>query len=231
VAAGLGISLPPRYLPPLLFDKNAPSSQRVFAELAKEGVRTKLHRYATWRTRDEDEAKDLVADALVLVCDPAKKKTWDPEKRSFFSHMRRVMDDAAIATKRSGAGRFEINETKLVRKTGDPDAFPDPADEHDLADEQLGGHRELAWLRRLGAILLERLSGRDETAVSVYHAACIEEEPADQAKNLGIPVAEVYEAHRRLRYNGLIVKAEWQQAEDERLAELRRRDKGKGEPS
>jgi hypothetical protein len=41
----------------------------------------------------------------------------------------------------------------------------------------------------------------------------------------------VYEAHRRLRYNGLLVKAEWQQAEDERLAELRRRDKGKGEPS
>jgi len=214
-----------------LFDKDAPSSQRVFAELAKEGVRTKLHRYATWRTRDEDDAKDLVASALVLVCDPAKKKTWDPDKRSFFSHMRRVMDDVAIQQKRVGAGRFEINESTLARNAGDPDALPDPADEHDRADEQLGGHRELAWLRRLGAILLERLRGKDEKAVAVYHAACIEEEPADQARHLGIPVAEVYEAHRRLRYNGLIVKDEWQQAEAARMDELQRRKSRKEDPS
>jgi DNA-directed RNA polymerase specialized sigma24 family protein len=214
-----------------LFDKNAPTSKLVFAELAKEGVRTQLHRYATWRTRDEDEAKDLVANALVLVCDPAKKKTWDPDKRSFFSHMRRVMDDVAIQQKRVGAGRFEINESTLVRKSGDPDAFPDPADEHEPADEQLGGHRDLAWLRRLGAILLERLKVWDEKAIAVYHAACIHEEPADQAKHLGIPVSEVYEAHRRLRYNGLRLKDERQQAEAARMDELQRRKSRKEDPS
>jgi hypothetical protein len=65
----------------------------------------------------------------------------------------------------------------------------------------------------------------DRTALDVYEAACIHEEPADQARHLGIPVADVYEAHRRLRYHGLIVKAEWEEAERERMAELRARRK------
>jgi DNA-directed RNA polymerase specialized sigma24 family protein len=214
-----------------VFDKDAPSSQLVFAELAKPGVRAQLHRYATWRTGDEDEAKDLVANALVLVCDPAQSRTWDPAKGSFFRHMRRVLDVIAIATKRRGYGKYEITESALIRKTGDPDAFPDPADDHELPDEALGAHRELAWLRGLGETLLRRLAGRDEPAIAVYHAACIHEEPADQAKHLGVPVEEVYEAHRRLRYHGLIVKAEWHDAEAARMLEEQVRKDQKGYPS
>jgi DNA-directed RNA polymerase specialized sigma24 family protein len=214
-----------------VFDKDAPSSQLVFAELAKEGVRTKLHRYATWRTGDEDEAKDLVANALVLVCDPDKDKTWDPSKRTFFRHMRRVLDDIAIEQNRTGAGKYEITESALTRKTGNPDAFPDPADEHPVPDEALAAHAELAWLRGMGETLLRRLAGRDEPAIAVYEAACIYEEPAEQARHLGIPVAEVYEAHRRLRYHGLIVKAEWHDAEAARMLELKVRRDEKGYPS
>jgi DNA-directed RNA polymerase specialized sigma24 family protein len=209
-----------------LFDRNAPTSQLVFAELAKEGVRERLLRYAKWRTGDDDEAKDLVADALEVVCDPEKKKPWDPAKRSLFRHMRRVMDDLAIYDTRAGAGRFEINESGLIAKTGDPEALPDQADDHDLPDEQVAAKRDLAWLRGLAEILLERLSGRgDDKAIAVYEAACIHEEPAEQARHLGIPVEEVYEAHRRLRHHGLIVKAEWERAEAERMAALRRRRK------
>jgi len=214
-----------------LFDKDAPSSILVFAELAKDGVRKQLHRYATWRTGNEDDAKDLVANALVLVCDPAKSRTWDPAKGSFFRHMRRVLDVIAIAQARRGAGKYEITETDLIRKTGDPDAFPDPADEHPLPDEALSAHQELAWLRGMGETLLRRLAGRDEPAVAVYHAACIHEEPADQAAHLGVPVEEVYEAHRRLRYHGLIVKAEWHDAEAARMIEQQRRKDEKGYPS
>ncbi len=214
-----------------MFDPDAPTSKLVFAELAKKGVRSDLHRYATWRTGDEDEAKDLVANALVVVCDPEKDKTWDPSKRSFSRHMRRVLDDIAIEQKRTGAGKYEINETDLIRKTGNPDAFPDPADDHPLPDEALSDHRELAWLRGMGATLLKRLAGRDEPAIAVYDAACIYEEPAEQASHLGVPVAEVYEAHRRLRYHGLIVKAEWHEAEEARMIELQRKKTEKGYPS
>lgn len=209
-----------------MFDPSSPISQRVFAELEKEGVRKDIYRYARWRTKDYDEANDLVADAIELICDPDKKQAWDPEKRSLFRHMRRVMDDMAITHARIGAGRFEINETKLVAKTGDPEAMPDAADEGDLPDERTQTKRDLAWLRELAAILLQRMSDRgDKTAIAVYEAACIYEEPAEQARHLGIPVAEVYEAHRRLRFHGLIVKAEWEQAERERMAALRARRK------
>ena len=214
-----------------MFDRNAPSSQWVFAELEKDGVRANLHRYATWRTGDEDEAKDLVANALVLVCDPAKDKTWDPAKGSFFRHMRRVLDDTAIEQKRTGAGKYEINESTLIRKTGDPDAFPDPADDRPLPDEVLHGHFKLAWLRALGQTLLGILRGRDEPAIAVFHAACIFEAPAEQASHLGVPVEEVYEAHRRLRYHGLIVRADWERAEAARMAELRTSTSKKENPS
>ncbi|HEY3820702.1 MAG TPA: hypothetical protein VGL81_26230 [Polyangiaceae bacterium] len=214
-----------------MFDPNAPSSLLVFAELAKEGVRTHLHRYAAWRTKDEDEAKDLVANALVLACDPEKSKTWDPNQRSFLRHMRRLMDDVAIEDNRVGPGKYEITETALIDATGDPDAFPDPADHHPLADEQLHGRRKLGWLRQLGETLLGLLRGRDDAAVAVFHAACIFDEPAEQASHLGVPVEEVYEAHRRLRYRGLIVRAEWEQAEAARMAELRQKSQRKENPS
>jgi DNA-directed RNA polymerase specialized sigma24 family protein len=214
-----------------VFDKDAPTSKQVFAELAKEGVRKQLHRYATWRTGDEDEANDLVANALVLVCDPEKDKTWDPSKRTFFRHMRRVLDDIAIEQKRTGAGKYEINESTLIRKTGDPDAFPDPADDRPLPDEVLHGHFKLAWLRALGQTLLGILRGRDEPAIAVFHAACIFDTPAEQASHLGVPVEEVYEAHRRLRYHGLIVRADWERAEAARMAELRKSTSKKENPS
>ena len=214
-----------------MFDKDAPSSLRVFDELAKDSVRKQLHRYAVWRTGDDDDAKDLVSDALMLVCDPEEKKTWDPAKKSFFGHMRRVLDDLAVVRKRVGRGRFEIRETDLVRKTRDPHAFPDPADPRDLPDVALGGHFELAWLRGLAERLLQRLRGRDERAVEVYEAACIDEEPADQARQLGIAVEEVYEAHRRLRYHAAIVKTEWERAEAARMSELQRATHERENPS
>lgn len=221
----LGRWLVPRYLAARLFDKDAPSTRLVFAELAKKGVREDLLRYAKWRTRDDDEAEDLVADALVVVCDPDRNKTWDPAKRSFFRHMRRIMDDLAIEAERGGEGRFEINETTLIGKTGDPEAFPDARDEQiEGPDDQVAGSREMAWLRELGAILLERMREHgDEKAIAVYHAACIHEEPSEQAQHLGVPVAEVYEAHRRLRHNGLQVKAEWHKAEALRMEQAKRR--------
>jgi len=214
-----------------LFDPNAPSSRRVFAELEKDGVRAHLHRYAVWRTGSEDDAKDLVANTLVLVCDPAQARTWNPAERSFKRHMRQVMDRVSIAQNRRGAGKYEINESTLVRKTGDPDAFPDPADDRPLPDEVLHGHFTLAWLRGLGETLLGVLRGRDEPAIAVFHAACIYESPAEQASHLGVPVEEVYEAHRRLRYHGLIVRADWERAEAARMAELRKRTSKKENPS
>jgi DNA-directed RNA polymerase specialized sigma24 family protein len=214
-----------------VFDKDAPSSLRVFDELAKDSVRKQLHRYAVWRTGDDDDARDLVADALVLVCDPDEKKTWDPAKKSFFGHMRRVLDDLAIIRQRVGRGRFETRETDLIRATRDPHAFPDPAGEHDPPDAALGGHFERAWLRGLAERLLQRLRGRDERAVEVYDAACIDAEPAEQARQLGIPVEEVYEAHRRLRYHGAIVKTDWERAEAARMSELQRAKHEKENPS
>ena len=214
-----------------MFDRDAPSSRKVFDELAEDTVRKKLHRYAVWRTGDDDDAKDLVADALMLVCDPEEKKTWDPAEKSFFAHMRRVLDDLAVIRKRIGSRRFEIRERDLIRKTPDPHALPDPADQRAPPDLELGGHFERAWLRGLAERLLQRLRGRDERAVEVYEAACIEAEPADQARQLGIPVEEVYEAHRRLRYHGAIVKTEWERAEAARMSELQRAKDETEDPS
>jgi DNA-directed RNA polymerase specialized sigma24 family protein len=214
-----------------VFDKNAPSSQRALAEIAKDKVREDLHRYAYWRTGDPDDAKDLVAEALEVVLDPQRKPWVDP-RISFGRHMRRVMDDMAIEKARTGRGRFEINERDLIAATGDPNAFPDLAARRPPPDEELHALRELAWLQGLGDILLSTLRGKDDVAVAVYEAACLgHEEPAEQAQYLGVPVEEVYEAHRRLRYHAARILEPWRKEEAQRMFDARQRARKEKEPS
>ena len=68
--------------------------------------------------------------------------------------------------------------------------------------------------------------------MAVYEAACLgHEEPAEQALYLGIPVEEVYEAHRRLRYHGARILQQWSQEEAQRMLGVRRQAMEKEEPS
>lgn len=197
-----------------VFDKNAPSSKLALAELQQERVRTNLKRYAMWRSKSEVDAEDLLADGIECVCDP-DRKPWDPAKGSFFRHMRLVMDRIAIERARGGHRRFEVLDEGITFDQGTVDPKPP-------ADEALHAERNLAWLRHLGTVLMGRLRGKDPVALKVFEVACEGvEEPQEQAKRMGCPVEDVYEALRRLRYNGAKVRAEEEQAEAERMKRAR----------
>ena len=49
------------------------------------------------------------------------------------------------------------------------------------------------------------------------------DEPEEYAEALGVPVADIYEALRRLRYHGAKVRDEWEAQEAQRMAGLRDR--------
>jgi hypothetical protein len=51
-------------------DFNAPSSKPAVAQMQDEDVRGHLDKFAIWQCQSEDDAKDLVANAFMLVCDP-----------------------------------------------------------------------------------------------------------------------------------------------------------------
>jgi DNA-directed RNA polymerase specialized sigma24 family protein len=55
---------------PVVIKDDAPSSRLVSAELLKGDVRKRLHAIASWHTRSDADAKDLVAGALVRVLEP-----------------------------------------------------------------------------------------------------------------------------------------------------------------
>jgi DNA-directed RNA polymerase specialized sigma24 family protein len=206
-----------------VLDKGAASSQRALAELENPSTRENLLRYAMWRTRDYDKAKDLLADAMVLVLDP-DRKPWDNPKISFRRHMRGVMDDVGFDLSQKASERREINETDLIAETGDADAFPDPADDRPGPDEVLEERSTTQWLRGLWQRMVPLFRGTDEVCLRIYDAACKSQEtPQEQADFLGVPVEEVYEALRRMKYRAAIVKAEWQEEEAERMLRARTR--------
>jgi hypothetical protein len=198
-----------------VYDPRAPSSLLALAEYRKTAEASRLLRYATWRTRDPDEAKDLVADAMCRVCDP-EDKPWDPSARTFYRHMRRVMDDAAIEQGRTGFKKYEIVDTEHEAFDKAIQPIPGP-------DMALQARRRLGWLREMWGTLLGRLRANDRLPLRIYELACAgqHDEPEEFARQLGVPVEAIYEAMRRLRYHGLLVRHEWEEKDKQRMAGLR----------
>ena len=197
-----------------MYDPRAKSSLLALGEYGKPSEGKRLLRYAMWRTRNAEDARDLIADAMVRVCDP-QDRPWDPGRATFFRHMRMVMDDDVIEQHRRGFKKYEIVDS-------DHEAF-------DLAVQPIPGpemavqaKRRLEWLRGMMLTLTGRLKGRDPLALAIYELACDNrhDEPEEFAEALRVPVGEIYEAMRRLRYHGKIVREQWEKREALRMADL-----------
>jgi DNA-directed RNA polymerase specialized sigma24 family protein len=203
-----------------VFDRDAPLTKRAIEELLKKDVHDSLFKYAVWRTSSEADAEDLLADAIECVGDP-DRKPWDPSRGSFFRHMRLVMDTLAIELARKGRVRFEVVSSHLAHDERTIDPAP-------AADTALHEARKFAWLRRLGDMLMAKLTDKDPVAKGVFLAACEGvESPGAQASKVGCSVDEVYEAHRRLKYHGARILAQDREAEAARMKELRTEAKKK----
>ncbi len=188
----------------VVFDPKAPSSRSALEELAKVGVRMKLLLIARKQTRSDADAEDLIANALVLVCD-ADRAPWDPTAGAFIRHMAHVMRKRAIEDARTWSARKVVVDSALVDGAPVPDGAP-------LADEAIAGQESQVRLQRLAAALRARVAG-DARALEVLDCAGQGfEGPADQAAQLGCPIAEIREARRRLKHHGARLLAEEEEA-------------------
>jgi DNA-directed RNA polymerase specialized sigma24 family protein len=200
----------------VVFDPAAPSSQLVFAELQKPKVRPRLLVFALWRTQSVADAEDLLEEAILCVCDP-DRQPWDPARKTFFLHMRDVMRDLRYEESRSARALHEVVDSGLARDDAMVDGAP-------LADESLHHHRKLSWLRHLGNKLLDKLKGEDPIAVRSLELGLSGTDDLDeQARILGCPIEEIYDAQRRLKYHGKLIREEDEAAEARRMDELRKK--------
>jgi DNA-directed RNA polymerase specialized sigma24 family protein len=206
-----------------VIDFDAASTKLAIAEMQKRDVCTRVFKFATWRCQSEADAKDLLADALLLVYDP-ERKPWQPAKCSFFAHMRVVMDALASDQARSGHARFEVLDANLAVDDTTRDTQP-------LADQQLYDQRKLAWMRKLGVLLVAKVEKKHPLARQVFdHGSRGTEKPAELAQEIGCPVEEVYEAMELLKYHAKQILAEDQEAERRRMNEARRKAEKKETP-
>jgi DNA-directed RNA polymerase specialized sigma24 family protein len=201
-----------------MIDFDAPSSKLAVAELQKDDVRGKIYRFALWQAGSEADAQDLVADAMLLVCDP-ERKPWNPAKGSFFSHMRFAIRDLRIARGRAGRGRLE----KVGAATRATFAFDEQTvDERPLPDEALHERHDLARLRRLGQQLVARVGEKHPIARQVFECASLGiETPAEMAHHIGCPVDRIYDALELLKYHGAQVKADDEEATQRAMQDVR----------
>jgi DNA-directed RNA polymerase specialized sigma24 family protein len=200
-----------------VYDPKAPSSLRALAEYAQPATARNLLRYGIWLTKSKAEAQDLVAAAMERVLDP-DDKPWDPSKATFRRHMRMLMCDDRVEHLRRGFGKYETVDS-------DHEAFERTVEPMPQPDALLHRKRKLLWMREMWDRVLARLKDGDALPVRIYELACQarHDEPEEFAEALGVPVVEVYEAMRRLRYHADRVRAEWEERERERMAPLRAR--------
>ena len=198
-----------------MYDPKAPSSLLALAEYAKPDVARHLLRYATWWTKNEHTAHDLLADAMERVLDPADRP-WDPRKASFRGHVRMLMGLGFIEATRTGFGKYEVVDSEHGAFERAIEPLPPP-------DALLHRKRKLEWMRAMWPAVAARLKEEDALPILIYEIACEgrHDEPEEFAEVIGVPVAEIYEAMRRLRFHAAKVRAEWESKEKQRMAGLR----------
>jgi hypothetical protein len=92
-----------------MFEATAPSTLRALAALALPRVRQKLDELAVRLAGSEADADELVANALALVCDPARSP-WDGSG-DFTRHMAFVMRDVWLAEQSRAHLGLELRES------------------------------------------------------------------------------------------------------------------------
>jgi DNA-directed RNA polymerase specialized sigma24 family protein len=193
-------------------DLDTPSSKLVATELTKPRVNVRLRQVARWHTRNDAQADDLVADSLVRVLEP-EDRPWDPETRTFFTHMTQVIRQTWDQQKRSFYFR-KISADGGVAADGLVNPSPS-------TDDAVDGARQLTILRALGDMVFDRL-GDDDIGRKVFELSQLEDlDQAQLAARVPCSVDEIKAARKRLERHGDVVLREWNDGEQRRMNSVR----------
>ena len=202
-----------------MFEADAPSTQRVVAELKIGPVRQRIDEIAARLSGSYADADDLVANALVLVCDP-DRSPWDPSQGSLAKHVGFIMRDLWIAQNRRARTRREVVDSEVAHEA--------PTRNATSVDEALAEHETRVRMKRLGLELRAGLVADDPIALKVFDEISAGSEGLDAiARAIGCAVKDVEKALRRIAYRGARIKEQ----DDEAFAGPRRlASAGDGQP-
>jgi DNA-directed RNA polymerase specialized sigma24 family protein len=190
--------------------------QMVGALLAQASVRHRLEAFADARAGSVVDPDDVLSEALARVMNP-KQSPWDPSSgKPFIEHVGSVINGLAINERRRARVRNEVVDSNLAE--GDLAVDPDPLPDEDVATREGRARIEIVRLR-----LQAELEQRDPVAAGVYRQVVAGLESAtEQAAAAGCSVADVYEAHRRIKTRGQQILATVMKEEASGMRERRR---------
>jgi DNA-directed RNA polymerase specialized sigma24 family protein len=141
-------------------------------------------------SRSEADALDLLQDAYAAV--RSGQRVWDRDKvPDLFTFLCRALGSSANARAKRASTRLERGFAEDAEEP--PSSAPNP--------EQLALMMEEHAQKREAFRVFREQFARDEIALKVLDF--LREgvsEPADQASRLGVPVATIYRAQRRIAY-------------------------------
>jgi hypothetical protein len=205
-----------------MFDGGAPTSKLVLEKLKEPLVLERLRLIARRRARASLSADDLLDTAIARALDP-DDSPWDPSRGPFETHMSyvmrqsldRIFRQASAKREVPGGGSYDLPEVDSLE--------PPP-------DEELQRRETLAFWRSTMNQVKARLGDKHWLARQVVDLAARGiEEPAAQAKMLGCPVGDIYQARDTLKYHAKAVLEERERAERARMERLRAATRGKTE--
>jgi len=155
-------------------------------------ISAKLTNYAHKRTgrRSIDRAQEIAQEAIARHFD-GSYAAWDPNKESLFLHLTSIVNSLAYGDRVKSSTNHEKRVTtasmaRAVERTASPDATA----EDDLVARDFHSR---AWTdvraRAANDALVTKLTDLWQDGVDA---------PAEQAAALGVPIAEVRNARRRL---------------------------------
>jgi DNA-directed RNA polymerase specialized sigma24 family protein len=175
-------------------DRSSSASRPELAGLDLGKLRAKVLVFALTATKNETEAEDGTDHALMALFAP-KHEPWDPKAKDLYLWLcDRVRDYLHNERKR----RRRRQDAVLDEKVEDTSAAPSSRRTERLVEAKQEQEKCLAALREALAGDTEALGVLDQMARGV-------DEPADQARALGVPVERIYNANRRIDRAGLAV--------------------------
>jgi hypothetical protein len=194
-----------------MVEPKAASTVDAEAALREPGVWDKLYGFARMRCWRDEDAEDLLSEALSRVFDPADMP-WKPSERPFVRHVGAVIRLLAKTRNRRLSTRNEIYDGGEAEESR--------AADQDGPEEAVSRTREVDTERSLFGRLQVAMHDDPDALAYLDLVLKVDLEPVKQPAALGWTPERWRSVVKRVTYRARIIKSEWLASEERRMAAM-----------